>query len=354
MKKTSAVLLLFLLASIRTGAENASPTTTPTTQITLGHSVVALNGPWKFHIGDNPQWADPNFDDSQWETVNLTAKAGSIDPERGPGGYSPGWTAKGHPGYAGFAWYRIRIHITEADAPLALLPPSNVDDAYQVFADGRLSGSFGDFDHPAPAIYNSHPLMLALPAAGARHGEDETDRTMVLAFRVYMAPRGLLFPLVGGMHAPPIVGLASGITAAYHVAWEHLYRVLSYALLTAILFFAFAFLVLMLYLFDRTETALLWPLGAYAVGALLYALIFFSFTTFVVNASQNIILSAFITPAFRCLLLMTWWAYCACRTEVGSAMRSVFGPYGYLWQGCSLNFCCLVKARRTGCLLSGT
>jgi aspartyl-tRNA(Asn)/glutamyl-tRNA(Gln) amidotransferase subunit A len=23
-----------------------------------------LNGPWKFQIGDNPQWADPGFEDS--------------------------------------------------------------------------------------------------------------------------------------------------------------------------------------------------------------------------------------------------------------------------------------------------
>ena len=37
-----------------------------------GQSVVALTGPWKFHIGDSPidaktgqpQWAEPDFDDS--------------------------------------------------------------------------------------------------------------------------------------------------------------------------------------------------------------------------------------------------------------------------------------------------
>jgi hypothetical protein len=27
------------------------------TRITIGQSIVALNGPWKFHIGDNPAWA---------------------------------------------------------------------------------------------------------------------------------------------------------------------------------------------------------------------------------------------------------------------------------------------------------
>jgi hypothetical protein len=117
--------------------------------VALGHSVVALTGPWKFHIGDDPRWADPKFDDSSWETVDLGAKEESIDPIMGTGGYSPGWTAKGHPGYAGFAWYRIRIRITGADGPLAVLSPTDFDDSYQLFADGRLAGSFGKFDRPS-------------------------------------------------------------------------------------------------------------------------------------------------------------------------------------------------------------
>ena len=54
-----------------------------------------------------PLWAEPGFDDSQWETVDLTPKDGAFDPGAGTSGYVPGWTAKGHPGYWGYAWYRI-------------------------------------------------------------------------------------------------------------------------------------------------------------------------------------------------------------------------------------------------------
>lgn len=32
---------------------------------------VALNGSWKFHVGDDPQWAEPAFDDSQWEQFEM-------------------------------------------------------------------------------------------------------------------------------------------------------------------------------------------------------------------------------------------------------------------------------------------
>jgi hypothetical protein len=31
----------------------------------LGTGTKSLAGPWKFHPGDDPQWADLNFDDSR-------------------------------------------------------------------------------------------------------------------------------------------------------------------------------------------------------------------------------------------------------------------------------------------------
>jgi hypothetical protein len=84
--------------------------------VRLGASVVALYGPWKFQVGDSPidsatgrpLWSEASFDDSQWETVELTPKDGAIDPISGLSTYVPGWTARGHRGYWGYAWYRIR------------------------------------------------------------------------------------------------------------------------------------------------------------------------------------------------------------------------------------------------------
>jgi len=51
----------------------------------------------------------------KWEAVDLASKAGSFDPIVGTSGYVPGWTAKGHPGYWGYAWYRIQVRVA---APL--------------------------------------------------------------------------------------------------------------------------------------------------------------------------------------------------------------------------------------------
>jgi hypothetical protein len=94
--------------------------------VTLGQAAAPLYGPWKFTVGDSPidpktgrpLWAEPGFDDSHWETVDLTPKDGAVDPSNGTSSYVPGWTAKGHPGYWGYAWYRIRVRCVGYPPPV--------------------------------------------------------------------------------------------------------------------------------------------------------------------------------------------------------------------------------------------
>ncbi len=132
---------------------------------------------------------------------------------------------------------------------------------------------------------------------------------MVLAFRFYMAPRTLLQTLPGGMHAPPIFGFASAITAAYHVAWEEQLRAVSSILATSILYFAFGFLILMLYFFDRSEEVLLWPISACFATALFLAILFSSLTTQWMSALLQAIVLSVLRPIGIGLWLMTWLVY---------------------------------------------
>jgi hypothetical protein len=72
------------------------------TNLTLGHSIAPLYGPWKFQVGDSPidpatgkpVWAQADFDDSSWETVDLNPKT-PLNPFSGTDGYQPGWAEKG-------------------------------------------------------------------------------------------------------------------------------------------------------------------------------------------------------------------------------------------------------------------
>ena len=166
--------------------------------ITLGQSLIPLYGPWKFHVGDSPIspvthrpiWADSGFDDSKWESVDLTPSSEPRVLNMEDVEYVPGWTARGHAGYWGYAWYRIRLQlVAKPGEKLALMGPSDVDDAYQVFANGVDLGSFGDFSGSRPVAYYNQPMIFLLPRDRA-HGTKESEglTAQVFAFRVWMEP----------------------------------------------------------------------------------------------------------------------------------------------------------------------
>jgi hypothetical protein len=42
----------------------------------------SADGSWQFHLGDTPEWADPAFDDDNWEQLRLSSTtARSFSPE---------------------------------------------------------------------------------------------------------------------------------------------------------------------------------------------------------------------------------------------------------------------------------
>ena len=147
-----------------------------------------LYGPWKFTVGDSPidpathtpLWADPGFDDSKWETVDLTPR-GALDPLGGFSNYVKGWTARGHAGHWGYAWYRIRVQVAAMPGEdLALAGSADVDDAYQFFSNGSLVGSFGSFTGSQPKFYYTQPVMFKLPPAPAGQRSDLSVEVRVL------------------------------------------------------------------------------------------------------------------------------------------------------------------------------
>ena len=314
MKKTSAVLFLFLFGSIVLPAESTSPAIIAAAQIALGQSIVALNGPWKFHLGDNPRWADPNFDDSGWETVDLTPKAGSVDPVGGIPGYVPGWTAKGHPGYWGWAWYRIRVRVAgRTGEKLALAGPTDVDDGYQVFDNGTLLGSFGKFRGPGlrPIIYETVPKMFVLPQTGTNGGDSTEPATHVFAFRVWMEPNTLTFdPDAGGIHAAPMLGETSMVTARNHLAWFELVRSWASVAAVAALFFLLSVLAFSLVLFDRSDTVYLWLAAVFLLTALYnFFLCLAAWTQFTAGEDWNLIEDVLLHPLTLGGWVMVWWVW---------------------------------------------
>lgn len=108
-------------------------------------TLVDLRGYWKFNIGDNPEWAEPSFNDSQWEEIRV------------PGN----WESQGFNGYDGYAWYR-----TTATLPSGLtqgtlyLKLGYIDDVDEVFINGIRIGQTGQFPPDYSTAFRADRLYI--------------------------------------------------------------------------------------------------------------------------------------------------------------------------------------------------
>jgi hypothetical protein len=160
----------------------------------LGKGAVPLDGPWQFHLGDNPAWAKPDINDATghdgWEQLNADST----------------WGSQNHPNTDGFAWYRRRIDLTlapGAPSDVALLAPA-IDDVYELYWNGQPVGHLGSF--PPRLSYQS-----AIPAQTYGLGP---VRSGVLAVRVYKVPFASNDDgTAGGFEGLPIIGSPAAIAA---------------------------------------------------------------------------------------------------------------------------------------------
>ena len=236
-------LMLVLSAALAVGqqpgtqtAQAAQPSHTPVLVIPdIGDGIMPIDGTWQFHLGDDPSWARPSLDDSGWESI-------SVD---GP------WGAEGHPSYAGFAWYRRHVEIKSAtsdSSQYSVLIPG-VNDAYEVYWNGKLIGQFGKL--PPHALWYYSQFERSFPLNGATAG--------VLAIRVWKAPlHAFSSAQLGGLHGPPYVGDSDTVSlAAAYTEWQIIRGDLfDYGLVMLRAFIAL--LCLVLWYRDRQEHLFIW------------------------------------------------------------------------------------------------
>ena len=245
--RTLTFLLAFACAGVGALAQAA-----PTLAIgDLGRGAVALDGPWQFHLGDNPAWASPQIDDATGQ--NGWAQITMDKP----------WGQQGYRSYAGFAWYRKHLSVTPVpgtDGKFVLQLPL-FDSIAQVYWNGILLGSTGKMPpHPSwPADGCSCTSLARTIPLGAVHSG-------VLAIRLWMNPLMSTDPgTYGGFTHPIHIGSAAAIADREHAAAYHFLREMeySYALqCLAALVMAFS---LIGWFRDRSQKVLLW-LAVYCAG----------------------------------------------------------------------------------------
>jgi Stage II sporulation protein E (SpoIIE) len=198
-----------------------------------GPAGVNIDGQWQFHLGDDPSWSNPTVDDANWE--QLTADST--------------WGEQTHPGYTGFAWYRKHIQVTGRAPRISILIPS-VDDAYEVFWNGRKIGEYGKL--PPHAWWWQYPREVVYSLGSA-------PLDGVLALRVWKAPiRAQEAEWWGGPESTPVLGSPIALTR-----WSNLVHMQQEDVMIPRFMFSGALLItglitLLLFLRDRRSFFYLW------------------------------------------------------------------------------------------------
>jgi hypothetical protein len=278
--------------------------TTTEEKLRADKNIIAINGPWKFRIGDSKQYALPDYDDSSWESINLAAPPGIHDDDVGLSGFVPGWTAKGHPGYSGYAWYRLKIQLDTLSATnWSLVSSPAVDEAYQLFVDGQLLGNAGDFSGIDPIAYSIQPRIFTLPKSL------KADNEITVAFRVWMSADALTTG-AGGIHIAPALGETTHIYKQYKFQWEQTIKGYIVEVVLPVMFLLLAITIYSVHNNIKKTSSYLWFIIALALVSLLrlnQAIYFW----FQIESSREatIISSVIIRPLALGSWLMAWWKW---------------------------------------------
>ena len=125
---------------------------------------VNLKGEWRFEIGDNPAYANTNYNDAEWEVINVPSQ----------------WENEGFPGYDGYAWYRFSFTTPPSlNGHNLYLNLGRIDDVDQTYLNGHFIGGEGEFPPDYRTAYNIkriYPIPADKIIIGGRN---------LLAVRVY-------------------------------------------------------------------------------------------------------------------------------------------------------------------------
>ncbi len=138
---------------------------------------------WRFHPGDNPTWAAPNLDDSNWKSINPTLNINQPGPLR----------------QAQIGWFRLHLQADSSVAKQQLALLITQQGASEIYLEGKLVHRLGvvSKDPAKEVIYNPNntPLSFPLPAG----------REVVLAVRYSFTEPNFRYILSSWQPLPALV-----------------------------------------------------------------------------------------------------------------------------------------------------
>lgn len=155
MYSVTIISVLILILGVHAGSDRSdapivfiTPADTTETGF-LGFDTHKFNEGWRYHPGDNTDWAEPGFDDSSWYNISPNG----LQADEMPDSLWPG-----------YGWWRFQF---KADSALYQTHWNLAFDGWgaaEVYLDGELVRSFGKFSKlPANEITYSPPYQLKRP-----------------------------------------------------------------------------------------------------------------------------------------------------------------------------------------------
>jgi phosphoserine phosphatase RsbU/P len=124
---------------------------------------VNVDAPWRAHVGDNPAWARPDFDDSSWMLVDPYKHLLEYFPED----------------HTTVIWYRIRVKVAAHQTGLAL-QETHLSRAFEIYINGnRVMGS--------GSVSPYHPYTFYASPVQSFSWRDMQSGTLVIALRVHIS-----------------------------------------------------------------------------------------------------------------------------------------------------------------------
>ncbi|HKF49574.1 MAG TPA: PP2C family protein-serine/threonine phosphatase [Terracidiphilus sp.] len=284
MIRRCCVLLAFLLFALTLPAPGQQ------LDASAAGTLVSLDAPWRIHFGDDPAFAQPGFDDSRWMLHDITKD----------------WASEGHKGYAGYAWYRIRVILPKGNEPLdlAIYPPAN---ATEVYIDGTLAGTIGRM-RPEP-VWTLLRDVYAIRVPSALNG-----RSVDVALRVWEDPLAASYLGAGAASHPPLVGTAADLERIVSLEQQNRWIAAMSDRAADMLCFAVGLFSLGLFLLDRRARE-------YAYAAVFFcgygATFLYSWISAQTGTSVRIAAQVAYTSnsILLCLWLLFTWGFVRARTD---------------------------------------
>ncbi len=164
--KLLIITFLFLIASSHLWAQDtANIDFAPTTGFIL-YNV------WKYHMGDNPAWANPKFNDNDWQAINPTKDIKDLPPL---------WKTN-------IGWFRVHFNIDSSLSEESLTLFVQLTGAAEIYLNGKLIANYGKFSNNPEQVKAAHlpwNEFIGLPVKSAG--------VQVIAVR-FAVQKNLLYP----------------------------------------------------------------------------------------------------------------------------------------------------------------